>query len=59
MANMSYCKFENTLADLRDCAEELANPGSMDGPMSDTEKDAKKSLVELCCDIAANERGME
>jgi hypothetical protein len=27
MANMSYCRFENTLADLRDCLEALREDG--------------------------------
>ena len=26
MANMSYCRFENTLGDLRDCRENIDEP---------------------------------
>ena len=42
MSNMSYCRFENTLADLQDCSENLRNK------LSDREKKARQQLVELC-----------
>ena len=51
MSNMSYCRFENTLADLRDCNEH------MDEDMedrSDEEKQAKKNLIKLCKEITSN-----
>lgn len=44
--NMSYCRFENTLNDLKDCYE------NMDNVSSDTEKKKRKQLIELCIDIA-------
>ena len=46
MANMSYCRFENTLGDLRDCYD------AMDETCSDSETRARKSLIDVCCDIA-------
>lgn len=47
--NMSYCRFYNTLQDLKDCwyhIEELS------WDMSDDEFDARKKLIQLCQDIA-------
>ena len=52
MGNMSYCRFENTVKDLRDCANELQEPESMQSELSDTEQQAKEELIELCCEIA-------
>jgi len=52
MSNMSYCMFENTLQDLRQCANELQEPESMQEELSETEADAKVALIELCCEIA-------
>lgn len=47
---MSYCRFQNTLPDLRDCEEAMENMSDM----SDEEKRAKKRLINLCIDIAMN-----
>lgn len=46
--NMSYCRFENTLQDLRDCYYNITEVEDM----SDTEKRARKKLIELCAEIA-------
>jgi len=46
MANMSYCRFENTLRDLRDC---YRNMDSDD--LSKSEFNARKQMIELCWDI--------
>lgn len=43
MANMSYCRFQNTLQDLRVCEE---NMGST--VLSDAESRARRRLVKLC-----------
>ena len=43
MANMSYCRFQNTYLDLLDCANNLG-----DKDLSDSEKMARKNLLELC-----------
>lgn len=50
MANMSYCRFENTLADLRDCFENWDDAKEED--MSTHEQKAKINLLNLCKDIA-------
>ena len=47
MANMGYCRFQNTLSDLRDCEEHL-----YDNDLSEEEEQAKERLVELCKNIA-------
>lgn len=48
MANMSYCRFENTLKDLEDCVETLNNDLSYEiKQMSDSEKEALRSMLDL------------
>ncbi len=47
MANMSYCRFENTVHDLRDCEEHIA-----DEDLSAEEEAARKRLIKLCQKIA-------
>jgi len=46
MSNMSYCRFRNTLADLRDCYDNLD-----EDVRSDEESGARRRLIELCCGI--------
>ena len=53
MANMSYCRFENTSRDLRDCVEaleELADDLAFgEGrTLSTTERQAADWMVKLC-----------
>ena len=48
MANMSYCRFENTLADLQDCEQALAENENL-SPM---EARAMVRLITLCIGIA-------
>ena len=48
MANMSYCRFQNTLGDLEDCFENIDDIQNM----SDEEKEAREQLIDICCDIA-------
>ena len=50
MGNMSYCRFENTLADLRDCADALDKYSIAD--LDGTEKRAANELIALCKRIA-------
>lgn len=51
MANMSYCRFENTLNDLRDCLEHIN-----DEIESEREYKARVDLIETCKEIIeANE----
>lgn len=54
MANMSYCRFENTYHDLKDCYEALNEAGSIDDlkkTVNEYEKKYIQKLVELCKDI--------
>ena len=48
MANMSYCRFQNTLQDLQDCQENL-----WEEDLSEEEFRARKWLVKLSRQIAA------
>jgi hypothetical protein len=43
MANMSYCRFENTYHDLNDCYRNID-----DTDLSETEARFRKRLIELC-----------
>jgi hypothetical protein len=45
MANMSYCRFQNTYRDLTDCYDNL------NGSLSESEKLYRARLVELCQSI--------
>ncbi len=54
MGNMSYCRFENTLNDLRDCEKALGNIYDEVTEMSSYEKNAVVELVELCKTITDN-----
>ena len=49
MANMSYCRFQNTLADLKNCYENMS-----DEPMGADEMTARARLLRLCMKIAAD-----
>ena len=51
MANMSYCRFENTLSDLEDCYEDMEF-GKDFSELSLTEQEARNELVALCKKIA-------
>lgn len=52
MSNMSYCKFQNTLPDLRDCADALFDRGGDLSDLSEEEQHAARALIRLCCEIA-------
>lgn len=52
MPNMSYCRFQNTLKDLRDCYEHMYDSDMNDADLSDEEKAAAVRLVKLCKRIA-------
>lgn len=49
MPNMSYCRFHNTLEDLKDCADFLK------AHLSDDEHRARRELIAICRDIVAND----
>lgn len=48
MANMSYCRMQNTVADLEDCAEHWEDTTSED------ELRARERLLRVCQDIVNN-----
>lgn len=50
MANMSYCRFENTLSDLEDCRDALDRGDSL----SKREAGKAKALIDLCREISDN-----
>ena len=47
MSNMSYCRFQNTLSDLRDCIEHMS-----DDDLSDEENKAREKIIALCLEVA-------
>jgi hypothetical protein len=47
MANMSYCRFQNTLRDLQDCHDNMDS-----GDLSESEFYARRHMIELCMSIA-------
>lgn len=47
MGNMSYCRFQNTLEDLRDCYESWDS----EKELSQEETKARARLLKLCKDI--------
>ena len=49
MSNMSYCRFQNTYSDLKDCFDAL-NEKSLN-ELSESEKKYAIKLIELCRDI--------
>lgn len=46
MSNMSYCRFQNTLRDLKDCYEHFTDSG-----LSKDEAQARQDMAELCAQI--------
>jgi len=54
MANMEYCRFENTYKDLRDCYDALRNFGLEDyyDEASNSEKEYIHKLINLCRTIS-------
>jgi len=53
MSNMSYCKFENTYRDLRDCFIYLKNQFDEDGnKLSKSEQRYRDQLIDLCHQIS-------
>ena len=54
MSNMSYCRFQNTLRDLKDCLDALCD---IDGNLSELSKEeaqAADRLILVCEEIAGN-----
>ena len=53
MGNMSYCRFENTAADLRDCLNAIHNGETDD--LSSYEIDGLKSIMQMAHDLVEME----
>ena len=47
MANMSYCRMENTARDLQDCVDAIENGSYTRGEMSRSEQRGLRDIVEL------------
>ena len=47
MANMSYCRFQNTLTDLRDCYDHMDN----EDDLSPEEQKARNDILELAAEL--------
>jgi hypothetical protein len=47
MANMGYCRFENTARDVQDCFDHLD-----DDNLSEREKKCRRELIDWAVDIA-------
>ena len=52
MGNMSYCRFENTLADLQDCQQALFNIYENVSEMTSIESASMVELVAVCKEIS-------
>lgn len=50
--NMAYCRFQNTLAALRECADELSANNDPFADLSDDERAAAEKLLVLCRELA-------
>lgn len=49
MANMSYCRFENTRNDLQDCVRALEDAYDLDDlDLSASEEHSMNAMLELC-----------
>ena len=60
MANMSYCRFENTSQDLRDCVNEMDEAYTLsDMDLSADELEAMKWMRTLCKRFLANLERLE
>lgn len=47
MANMSYCRFENTAGDLQDCYDNMDVEA-----LSENETKSRQQIIKLCCEMA-------
>ena len=52
MANMSYCRFQNTLKALRDCRDALGELNDFEKELSSDEANAAKKLLKICRELA-------
>jgi hypothetical protein len=59
MGNMSYCRFQNTFTDLRDCQVALEEIDNDLDELSPDEKRYAKRLIEICREISQEFDGIE
>ena len=52
--NMSYCRFANTLAALKECQDALSETSDPMAELSPGEAKAAKRLLALCDELAAD-----
>jgi hypothetical protein len=55
MANMTYCRFQNTLLDLQDCEERITDFNSLQDAQEELSADEFRALIrllKLCKNIA-------
>ena len=52
MANMSYCRFQNTVGDMEDCIEAIECNEVSD--LSDDEQSAYEEFIEKCVQVACD-----
>ena len=57
MGNMSYCRFENTARDLRDCVYAINN-GEID-ELNDYELEGLRDILELCEEILNDQENIQ
>jgi hypothetical protein len=58
MANMSYCRFQNTLSDLRDCQRAMEDGAADNAELGTEERRARDRLIVMCRDIADEFEGI-
>lgn len=59
MSNMSYCRFQNTLTDLRACNNALGEINDPRKELSEDEYKAFERLIRLCRSIASDYEDIE
>ena len=60
MANMSYCRFQNTVQDFRDCYEVIQDLDARSyARMSEDERNALQRLLRLAVNFASYEEELE
>jgi len=52
MGSMSYCRFENTANDLRDCLDWMNERNDPEAELQEDEAKAFRRLVKMCVEIA-------
>ena len=53
MGNMGYCRFRNTLPDLKDCMNHID-----DDDLDIDENNARIRLIQMCCELSDGFKGM-